>query len=282
LSPKVNQLITLTRHAKYELIALTDANVRVPKHYLKEHLAVLNAPHVGLSTNAFAGVEEESLGAAFDNMTLASFAAASIATGEALSANQIVGKSLVVSKDTLNKVGGWEDVMNLLAEDQRIGRRLAKLHLRTQACPTFVEHVQRKKSVGQFWDRWSRWAMIRFLIVPGYWLEPMLTPSLFAGAVLAVAPSRLTWAMFLGTVLASMIFTEACARVIRGRGVPLRYLLLAPLRDLLLVGSWVRGATLRRINWRGYVLRVGKNTTLSRKTVEAAQSAERRAEARSP
>ena len=39
-NPKVNQLITLTRHARYEVIALTDANVRVPKHWLRENVVV--------------------------------------------------------------------------------------------------------------------------------------------------------------------------------------------------------------------------------------------------
>ncbi|MBK7859580.1 MAG: glycosyltransferase [Archangiaceae bacterium] len=264
LNPKVNQLITLTRHAKHDLICVTDANVRVPTHYLREHAAVLAVPHVGLSTNAFAGVEEESLGAALENMTHASFAAASISTGEALRANQIVGKSLVVSKATLEKVGGWGDVIDLLAEDQRIGRRLAKLHIRTLACPTFVQNVQRKRTVEAFWDRYARWAMIRFLIVPGYWLEPMLTPSVFAAAVVAWHPVPWTWALFAATLLASAIFTDACARVVRGKGIALKYLVLFPLRDLLLIGAWFRGQTLRTIDWRGNVLKVGRDTRLTR------------------
>jgi ceramide glucosyltransferase len=267
LNPKVNQLITLTRHARYEVIAVTDANVRVPKHFLREHAAVLAAPAVGLSTNAFVGVEEESLGAALENMTHASFAAASISTGEALRANQIVGKSMVVSKATLASVGGWEDVVNLLAEDQRIGRRLAKLHIRTTACPTFVQNVQRKRTVGQFWDRYARWAMIRFLIVPGYWLETMLTPTFFAALVVAYRPVPWTGALFAATVLATMIFTELCAKASRGKGFKLKWLLLTPLRDLLIIGAWFRGQTLRTIDWRGNVLKVGANTQLTKAKV---------------
>src|SRR5262249_16556151 len=98
LNPKVNQLITLTKHARFEHICVTDANVRVPKEFLREHATVLGVSYIGLSTNAFVGVEEESLGAALDNMTSASFAAACICTGEGLHANQIVGKCLVVAK----------------------------------------------------------------------------------------------------------------------------------------------------------------------------------------
>jgi ceramide glucosyltransferase len=70
-NPKVNQLITLTRAAKYPIIAATDSNVRVAPHYLSEAVAVLEEPGCGLATHFFIGVGEQRLGAVFDNLTLA-------------------------------------------------------------------------------------------------------------------------------------------------------------------------------------------------------------------
>ncbi len=46
-NPKVNQLITLTRHAKHEVLAVTDANVRVPRNWLREHAAILSMLGIG-------------------------------------------------------------------------------------------------------------------------------------------------------------------------------------------------------------------------------------------
>jgi ceramide glucosyltransferase len=263
LNPKVNQLITLTRHARYEHICITDANVRVQKNFLREHATVLGVSYIGLSTNAFVGVGEESVGAALDNMTSASFCAACICTGEAMGANQIVGKCLVVTKTILQRVGGWEDVKDLLAEDQRMGRGMAKLRIRTTAGPTFVQNVQRARSIEQFWDRYSRWAMLRFLIVPGFWLEPMLIPTLWGLILFAARPSPLTAALAVASAAWSAIFTQICMKLTRGHGTKLKYLVLAPVRDVLQFGTWLRGCTLRTINWRGNVLRVGANTTLS-------------------
>ncbi|MBL8952277.1 MAG: glycosyltransferase [Myxococcaceae bacterium] len=266
-NPKVNQLITLTRHAKHEVIALTDANVRVPKHWLRENAAALAQPGIGLSTNIFAGAEEESIGAAFDHMTLASFCAASMATAEAWGLNLIVGKSLALSKTTLAKIGGWEEVKDLLAEDQRLGFRLKQAQLRTRACPTFVENVQRKRTVAQFWDRYSRWAMLRFRVIPGFWLEPLLIPTIWALGFLLFEPSLLGLGVFALASAWNAVFTDVCSRWTRGRGMALKYVLLTPVRDVLMFASWVRGTTLRTVNWRGNVLRVGKNTLLSREGV---------------
>lgn len=263
-NPKVNQLLTLTRYAKNEVIALTDASVRVPRHWLKEHAALLGQPSVGLSTNIFSGEGETTLGAAFDNMTLISFCGASMAAGEALGVTQIIGKSVVISKQTLAAIGGWEEVKDLLAEDQRLGFRLAQQSFQARVASTFVQTVQKKRTLAQFWDRHTRWAMLRFRVVPGFWLEPLLNPMPWALGAAIVEPTHLTLSLLAASSLVSMVFATACARLTRGQGMPLKYLVLAPMRDVMLFCAWVRGMTLKRINWRGNELRVGKRTQLSR------------------
>jgi ceramide glucosyltransferase len=264
LNPKVNQLLTLTRHAKHDVLAVTDANVRVPKHWLRENVAALALKGIGLSTSIFVGAEEESLGAAFDHMTQASFGAASMATAEAWGLNLIVGKSFAITKQTLSVIGGWEEVKDLLAEDQRIGFKLKQAKLRTRACPTMVENVQRNKTVARFWERYTRWAMLRFWVIPGFWLEPLMNPTLWSLLFLLFEPSLLGLGVFGFSMAWNAAFTELCQRMARGKGLALKYVLLTPVRDLLMFAAWVRGTTLRTVNWRGNVLRVGRNTRLSR------------------
>lgn len=264
-NPKVNQLITLTRHAKYDVIALTDSNVRVPPHWLRELTSMLYEPGIGLSTNLFSGVGEERIGAAFDNMTLSTFCGTNLATGElAFNLVQIVGKSLAIKKSTLAAIGGWEDVKDLLAEDQRLGRKLKKKGFRTRACPSFVENVQRTQPLSHFVDRHARWAMLRFRVLVGVIFEPLLNPMPIAlvGALLRPsAPGG--WAVFAACAAFSIAFTEASARVMRGHGFAPKWLALVPLRDLLFLFAYLRGATMRSVNWRGNKLKVGKKTKLS-------------------
>jgi len=107
-NPKVNQLITLTRAARYDVIAAIDSNVRIRPNYLREVAAVLEQPRVGLATHMIAGIGEKRLGAILDNLTLASFVAPGVAGVESIGIEQIVGKSIAVKKSVLQSLGGWQ------------------------------------------------------------------------------------------------------------------------------------------------------------------------------
>jgi len=56
---------------------------------------------------------------------------------------------------------------------------------------------------------------------------------------------------------------QISARLLRGRGFRPWQLLLLPLREALFLGAWVRGATLRRVRWRGNHLQVLPGTRLA-------------------
>lgn len=265
-NPKVNQLITLTAEAKYEVIALTDSNVRVHPGYLREHAQALADPKIGLSTNVISGVGERRLGAILDNLTLASFVAPNIASSSvALRIDEVVGKSIVIPRTVLEKVGGWHSVKDVLAEDHALGLAVRRAGLRTSLCPSAVFNVQRDVKLAYFWGRHTRWAMIRYrILIPGVYLEPIInvfTMCLF-GALLS--PTRLdAWWFCLGGAIFSIAYTQLGARLARGYGFSLKHLALVPLRDLLLFFAWARGGTLREVNWRGNRLLVLARTRLA-------------------
>ncbi len=258
-NPKVNQLITLTRAARHQHIAITDSNVRVQKNYLREIAALLENPKIGLTSNLFVGVGEQKLGAILDNLIIASFCAPSLAGGQVLlGLDEVVGKSLALRREVLDQIGGWHEVVNVLAEDQRLGMALRKRGFKTALCRTPVENVQRTQGVGQFWARHTRWAMLRFrVILPGVLLEPVLNPFVLAllGAAFAYR-SYLAWAFVAAVALFEAAFTQVCA--VLGRGYPFRWrhLLWTPVRDILFFGAWLRGATMRWVTWRGNRLHV--------------------------
>lgn len=267
LNPKVNQLITLTRHAKFEVIALTDANVRVPAQYLREHAAYLSRDKVGLTSNCFYGEGEATFGSAFDNMTLSSFVLPNLATGDVLMRmSQIVSKSLAIRREALDAIGGWDTLKDLLAEDQRLGSYLARAGYKTAICRSPVSTIQKTQPMAHFWKRHSRWAMMRFkVVVPGVYLELLLNPTL-TGLLFALSAPLLPWAwgVFGANLLLSMAFTQGLARLSRGHGFSLKYLLLAPLRDLVQFAAWLHGRFMRTVDWRGNVLQVGEETRLSK------------------
>jgi ceramide glucosyltransferase len=265
-NPKVNQLISLTKEARFEILAVTDSNVRVPPSFLSEHAALLSNPKIGLSSHSFIGTGERRLGALLDNMTLASFVAPNVAAGYvAAKADQIIGKSLALRREVLAEVGGWHEVKDVLAEDQRLGMALRRMGLKTAICPTPVHNVQINQRYRQFFDRHARWSMIRFrVLMPAVLLEPLLNPiALVTLGVFAARfspPSLIVWSAV--TVL-SISFTQAVAIILRGYGFKPWQLLLVPLRDWTFFIAWVRGAFMRRVSWRGNPLYVLAKTRLA-------------------
>ncbi len=62
LNPKVNQLATLARAARHDVLVVSDSNVRVHPGYLSEIAALLEDDGVGLVTHPIVGVGKATLG----------------------------------------------------------------------------------------------------------------------------------------------------------------------------------------------------------------------------
>ena len=265
-NPKVNQLITLTREARYEIIALTDSNVRVAPSFLREVAGQLARPEVGIVTAMIAGVGERGLGAVLDNMTLAVHAGPFLAAGLVLfKLNDLTGKAMAMRKDALQRAGGWHSMRNILAEDAMLGRAFGRIGLRVAFCPTPIQNVQVSQPLPYFWKRHTRWLLIRYRnLFPAVLLEPLLLPTLLGLVGALCSPgARLAWVLAAVVFVLDVAATQACGVVLRGHGFKLGHLLLVPLREAMFFGAWVRAATMDKVSWRGNEFHVLGGTRLA-------------------
>lgn len=267
-NPKVNQLISLTRAARHEVIALTDSNVRVAPGYLSEVASVLASPGIGLATHLVAGVGERGMGAVLDNLTLSYFVATTLsASTRFLQLDNVIGKSMALRREVLESLGGWHAVKDYLAEDHVLGKLLRRRGLHCGLCPTPVQNAQIDLPLRHFWDRQTRWLMLRFRASPSTTLlEPLALPVLFALAAALRSPaSAAGWLLFAAAWGWEAAMVQVSARLLRGRGFKPWQLLLLPLREALFLGAWMRGAITRRVEWRGNRLRVLPGTRLAKR-----------------
>jgi len=265
-NPKVNQLITLTREAKYEIISLTDSNVRVPRSFLREVASLLAQPKVGIATNLIAGVGERRLGAVLDNMTVMVQATPFIATGAVLfKLGDFAGKAMALRREVLEAAGGWRSMRKILAEDQMLGRALRRLGYRVAFCPSPIQNIQVNHPLTYFYRRQARWLLIRYRnMFPGVLIEPVELPMLMAFVAALFSPgARLAWGLFAMVAVLDVLLTESCAWVLRGQGFKAWHLLLIPLRELVFFAAWVRAATLGKVEWRGNAFYVLEGTRLA-------------------
>ena len=71
-----------------------------------------------------------------------------------------------------------------------------------------------------------------------------------------------TVAIFFGTCLFQTIVDGFYVRLIRGTPMPLRFLMLVPLKSLCMVAIWAHACFSRSVVWRGRRLRFGRQSRL--------------------
>lgn len=258
-NPKVTNLASLCRLARYDTWLISDSNTRVRPDYLADTTASFSDPDVGMVTSFFVGTGEQGAGAVLENLHLNTFVAGAMAgrqllTGTAL----VVGKSMLFHRADLADVGGWTGVADILAEDYVLGTRFRRSGARVVTAHHPIATINRSWTLRRFLNRHVRWGQIRRRLVPAaFFAEPLLNPVLWA---CLAAPWHASLA--LAVVAAKIAADEALTQRLRGHGFRLRWLLAIPLKDLVIAGVWLVAAFRRRVWWRGHVMRIGAGTRL--------------------
>jgi ceramide glucosyltransferase len=259
LNPKVDNLLGMLPRAKHDLVLVSDSNVRAPAHYVRELATLYVTERPGLVTNLFAGVGEDSLGAALENVQLSGFCAAGIALPTLLGDAVLVGKSALFSRRRLERLGGLRRLSDVLAEDFVMGKTFHRAGGRIVVAPTVLENVTHTMTVKAMLARHLRWSMMRFRLNPlAAMLEPVASPlALLPLAWVLLGPWAIAWAalMLAARDLGGWL-------VLRGKARWYLPIVLAPLREVLVLGVWCLAPLKQRVSWRGKSFRLGAGTLL--------------------
>jgi ceramide glucosyltransferase len=270
LNPKVNQLMTLARAARYDLLVISDSNTRVPPAYLDEIAAHMADQRVGLVTHPIVGQGDEQhgarLGSALDNMHLAGSITPGLTTAKLVfHKDYVVGKSMALRWSDVRALGGFGTVKDVLAEDFVLGRLIPeKLGKRVVLARSVVRCVSVRRSVDGFFKRYARWSVMQHQCagLAAYWGLLLLNPQLLATLAFCVAPGRGTIVAWLACAAARIALDAAAGAVLRGRTFAAWALPWAPVKDLLAATAWLYGLTNRSIEWRSTRLRVLRGSVL--------------------
>ncbi len=264
LNPKVNQLVTLARAARNDVLVISDSNVRVEPGYLDEIAALLEDEGVGMVTHLIAGVGEARVGSLLDHLHLTgSIAPAVLAAKRLIGRDIVIGKSMALRRADLRAMGGFEAVKDVLAEDYVMGLMVARvLGKRVEIGRRPIQNVSERRTLSEFAARYGRWGVLQRQAAGPlvYASGALLNPVLLAAAAAAVARSAAALAGFAVICGVKTAIDGAAARALRAGGFRLRQLALAPMKDLLFGAVWAYSFIRRDVAWRGTRIVVQRGT----------------------
>ncbi|HMD41892.1 MAG TPA: bacteriohopanetetrol glucosamine biosynthesis glycosyltransferase HpnI [Candidatus Acidoferrum sp.] len=264
---KVNNLALLTREAQYEIVVQSDGDVRVGPQYLHEVVAPLADCSVGATSCFYRGIVERNLGAELEAVGATSdfFAGALIADWKE-GVTFALGASVATTKTWLERIGGYQSLANLLADDYEIGNRIYKAGGKVLLSREPVWTSYPAQTAKGFWEHQIRWARTIRFCRPISFLGLIFTHGLPWAIVAAiVAPNRLIAAAYL---LAYLVLRFLMAWVVGvwgiGDEILSQKMWLVPLRDAVYFIVWLSSFASNRVTWGDarFMLKRGEMTEI--------------------
>jgi ceramide glucosyltransferase len=254
---KVSNLVQMLPAARHELLLVNDSDIRVPSDYLQKVTAPLADASMGLVTCLYCGVASPTLGSRLEALGISTDFVPGVLSARFLERGLHfgLGSTLVFRRRDLVAIGGFEALLDYLADDYELGRRIAATGKKVELSAATVTTFLPAYTLRQFFRHQLRWSRtIRDARRWGY-VGLLFTFGLPWGLVtlLAARGAAWAWVLFGVTLAARVAIGLVAAEVVLHDRQALRNILLLPLRDLIAPVVWAASFAGNRIHWRGDV-----------------------------
>ncbi len=265
LNPKVANLQGALRAARYDLVLQSDANVRAEPDYLRKIVAEFIDEDASLLSSLVSGVGERSVGAAMENLQLSAYVAPACCVALKLAGVPcVIGKSMLFRRSELKAMGGLERVKDSLAEDFLLGRHFAESGKKVVLSATPIRNVNVNMPLERSLSRHARWLKMRAVIHTSSFVADIFTNpiALMLLAYLSSGFDEMMGLILVGFVAFKTLVDGQLVRLVRGEAMAAKHVMLAPVKDLLMLGVWVYSSFSRSVVWRGIRLRMAADSQL--------------------
>ena len=262
MNPKVRNLRAMLPAIRHDVMLISDSNVAAPPHYLREMTAALAEPGIALCTNLVTVQGDGTLGATLEAMQLSAFVAAGVATpNEVMNEACVVGKSMLFRRSVFERLGGFESVAHVLAEDYVMGRMFQRAGYRVRICPTPIVNVISGHSVKAMYQRHLRWGAMRLRVAPHTWPLELASIPMVLGLAAPLFGVELWAGLLWGVGLTLLRDSSQWLLLVGKRHLP-RALTLFVVRDLMHLALWAGAPFKRHVRWRGNPLTLSSGSRL--------------------
>lgn len=270
---KVSSLIQLFRSAKHDVIVVSDADVRVPADFLANVVQPLQTPEIGLVNCFYRYANPTTLAMQWEAIAVnADFWSQVLQSQSLKPLDFALGAIMATRRENLQAIGGFESLVDYLADDYQLGNRVAKTGKQIVISPIVVECWESPKTCAEVWKHQLRWAItIRACQPVPFFFSILSNATVWPLLLLAAAwagPAR-CWAIaiLVYCLLVRIATALGCQNKLSPSPGNANHLWLVPLKDCFALFTWALSFASNQIEWRGQKFRVmpgGKLQALDR------------------
>jgi ceramide glucosyltransferase len=251
LNPKIANLINMQRHAKHEILILSDSDISVDGDYVRTLVAELSQTNVGAITCAYLGKPIKKLWSSIEAMHIDFAFLPSVAVGTVLRLEKpCFGSTIALRRTVLAEIGGFEAISRHLADDYEIGRAIRAKGYDVRFSSMVVRHACSEERLANLVNHEIRWAKtVRVVNGPGH-IGSIVTHAVPLALIAALAQGlAVPGLIVLATAIIARLWLAMRISWIVGSHAGPVWLL--PARDMLSFGIFLASFFGNSVYWRG-------------------------------
>jgi ceramide glucosyltransferase len=251
-NPKVNNMANAYPFAKYDLLLMSDSDIRVDRDFLRRMAAPFEDPGVGLTTSFYQAVGSHGLWGHLEALSINAHFLPQSSLAAAFGMRFAMGAGMMVRRQAFEETGAFANLSDHLADDFWLGESVREAGWRLEAVGGCADSVPGISSGGGHFRHLVRWARTIRLCQPAGFYASVIQHgfSLLTLRLLAVGPD-LAGLGLLGAVWALKAASSARLSAELGGRQPLRALWLLPLSEWLSFAAWAAACASDTVTWRG-------------------------------
>lgn len=251
-NPKVNNMANGYAFAKYDLLLLSDADVRARPDFLRRMAAPFSDAGVGLVTAFYEATGSRGLWGHMESLSVNANFLPQALCAASFGMRFAMGAAMMVRRAAFESSGAFPNLADHLADDFWLGESVRGAGWALRISDAVVETVPDIDDGCRHFKHLLRWARTIRICQPFGYAASLIQHgfSLLTLKVLLFGADRLALALLLALWAAKAAASASLGGALGGRQ-PARALWLLPLAEWFAFAAWIAGYGSSRVLWRG-------------------------------
>lgn len=256
-NPKVNNMANAYPFAKYDLLLMSDSDIRVEPGFLRRMAAPFADPSVGLVTSFYQASGARGLWGWMEALSINAHFLPQAACAAYFGMRFAMGAAMMVRRQAFEASGGFPNLADHLADDFWLGESVREAGWRLEAAEGCVDSVPGIGSGAGHFKHLVRWARTIRLCQPAGFYASLIQHgfSLMTLRLLVHGPDPVGAALLLG-IWGAKAASAASLGAGLGARQPARALWLLPLSEWFSFAAWIGACASDTVVWRGELFHI--------------------------